>query len=288
MRVIGLTTLAMVFFAANSVLARLALRESEIDGGTFTAVRICSGALTLALLVGLRDRGLAPLKSNGTWSAAAALFGYAIAFSLAYLTLDAGVGALILFASVQITMITVGVTRGERPEFREWAGLGLAMLGLVYLVSPGLAAPSLLGSTLMAASGIAWGCYSLAARGVDSPMTATAGNFVKASPMAALVLLVTWALGEPHASWAGVELGILSGAITSGLGYVIWYLALESLSTSRAAIVQLTVPVIAAAAGVLFLGEQLTARLGFASIAILGGVALALTGINRINRRVEE
>ncbi len=268
----------MIFFAANSVLARLALREDEIDGGSFTVVRICSGAVVLALLVSSRGGGLAALKENGSWGAAFALFGYAAAFSFAYRSLDAGVGALILFGAVQITMIAVGMHRGERPRSSEWFGLALALFGLGYLVSPGLRAPSLVGATLMATSGVAWGCYSLAAKGIRSPTAATAGNFVRATPMATLMVLVVWATGQPHASWSGLELAMISGAITSGLGYAIWYTALKDLSTSRAAIVQLTVPVIAAVAGVIFLGEQMTWRLVLAAVSILGGVALALLG----------
>jgi drug/metabolite transporter (DMT)-like permease len=196
----------MIFFAANSVLARLALRGDEIDGGSFTAVRICSGAVALALLVRARGEGFAVLQRNGSWMAALALFVYAVAFSLAYLSLNAGVGALILFAAVQITMIGIGMTRGERPRASEWLGLTLASGGLVYLLSPGFAAPPLAGAMLMASSGIAWGWYSLAAKGIRSPTAATAGNFVRAAPMAAVAVLGIWVTGQPHASWFGLEL----------------------------------------------------------------------------------
>ena len=279
----------MMFFAANSVLARLALREDEIDGGSFTAVRICAGAAALALLVGSRGGGFSALRGNGSWMAALALFGYAAAFSFAYLSLDAGTGALILFTAVQITMIGVGMNRGERPRASEWLGLILALVGLVYLVSPGLTAPSLAGASLMAISGVAWGWYSLAAKGVRSPTVATAGNFVRAAPMAAVVVLLVWAMGQPHASWFGLALAIVSGAVTSGLGYAIWYMVLTDLSASRAAIVQLTVPIIAAAAGVILLGERMTWRLGLAAAVILGGVAVALLGSGPpVRTRVEE
>ena len=218
------------------------------------------------------------LRESGSWTAAVALFGYAAAFSYAYLWLDAGVGALILFAAVQITMITVGMRRGERPQQAEWMGLALALVGLLYLVSPGMTAPPLVGASLMAASGVAWGAYSLAAKGTRSPTAATAGNFVRATPMALLLLLAVWATRQTNASGTGLKLAVISGAITSGLGYAIWYMALQGLSASRAAIVQLTVPVIAAAVGVAFLGEQMTWRLGMATLAILGGVALAVLG----------
>lgn len=281
-RTIALTTGAMVFFAANSVLCRLALRENEIDAGSFTAIRVLSGAAVLALLVSVRGTSRAAFWTHSSWRAALSLFGYAAAFSFAYLSLDAGVGALILFGTVQVTMIGVGIMRGERPGTREWAGLILAFGGLVYLVSPGATAPSLFGAVLMTISGVGWGCYSLAARGVASPTAATAGNFMRATPMAAAVVLVVLVFDTPHASGRGIALAATSGAITSGLGYAIWYTAMRGLTTSRAAIVQLTVPVIAAGAGVALLDEQMTARLAIASFVILGGVALALSRIRPV------
>jgi drug/metabolite transporter (DMT)-like permease len=278
MRTLWLTALTMIFFAANSLLARLALRGGEIDGGSYTAVRMFAGAAALAPLMAFRKGGMRAIASHGSLRAALILFGYAITFSLAYLSLDAGVGALVLFAAVQITMLGVGIARGEHPGPAEWIGLALAFGGLVYLVSPGLTAPSPTGVTLMAASGIGWGLYSLEARTFRSPIDATAGNFVRVSPMAAVALVLVWAFGRPHANRTGIALAAISGAITSGLGYVIWYTALKSLRTSRAAIVQLTVPVLAAIGGVLFLGERLTVRLVLAASIILGGVALALAG----------
>ena len=280
LRTISLTAVTMIFFAANSILARLALRSGEIDGGSFTAIRIFSGAIVLAILVGVRA-GLGGLRSNGSWRAAWALFGYAIAFSLAYLSLNAGTGALILFGSVQITMITAGIARGDRPGSAEWTGLVAALAGLVYLVSPGLTAPPFTGAALMTAAGVGWGFYSLAARGVRLPIETTAGNFVRSAPMAAAPLLAFWIMGRSHAGLNGIALAVISGALTSGLGYAIWYTALRGLTTSQAAIVQLTVPVIAGAAGVVFLAEQLTLRLVVAAVAILGGVALALAGRRR-------
>ena len=273
-----LTAATMMFFAANSLLARLALRAGEIDGGSFTAVRIFAGAMALALLVSVRSGGVATIRRSGSLPAAVGLFSYAILFSLAYVSLSAGTGALILFAAVQITMLGGVALRGARPQRREWIGLALAFGGLVYLVSPGLTAPSPIGVLLMAAAGAAWGYYSMASKGRGSPIDATAGNFARATPMSAAALIVAWGMGTVHASGLGLALAAISGCFTSGLGYVIWYTVLEDLPAARAAIVQLTVPMIAAAAGVLFLGETLTWRLGVASVVILGGVAWALSG----------
>lgn len=266
----------MAFFAANSLLARLALRSGEIDGGSFTAVRIVAGAGALALLMSFRREGVSAVRRNGSLWPAFALFSYAITFSFAYLSLSASTGALVLFAAVQMTMLGLGIAGGERPRSAEWIGLTVAFGGLVYLVSPGLTAPSPVGVLLMTVSGIAWGYYSLAAKGVGSPIAATAGNFTRAVPLALGALITVWGIGQAHASWSGVGLAAISGAVTSGLGYAIWYFALKDLRMSVAAIVQLTVPVLTAAAGVIFLGERVTWRLVWASGAILGGVALAL------------
>ena len=268
----------MTFFAANSLLARFALRSGEIDGVSFTAVRIFAGAATLALITSFRQEGIRATHRHGSLRAALALFAYAITFSFGYLSLDAGAGALVLFAAVQVTMLAIGVAGGERLLPLEWTGLAVALGGLVYLLSPGLTAPSPIGVSLMALSGAAWGYYSLVAKGVSSPIAATAGNFTRAIPLAVGALIVVWAAGHPHASWPGIGLAATSGALTSGLAYALWYVALRDLRTSIAAIVQLTVPVIAGAAGVVLLGEQMTWRLALASSAILGGVALALLG----------
>lgn len=281
LRTLSLTMVAMTFFAANSLLARRALREGEIDAGSFTAVRIFAGTAMLALIATGRQGGISAIRNNGSLRAALALCCYAITFSFAYLSLDAGTGALILFGAVQITMLAVGIVHGERPQLLEWIGLCLAFGGLVYLVSPGLTAPSPFGVASMAASGAAWGCYSLAAKRIRAPTAATAGNFARATPMAAVTLAVIWATLPTHASWIGLGLATISGALTSGVGYVIWYTALKGLRTSRAAIVQLTVPVVSAGAGVLLLDEQMTWRLVLASLSVLGGVALALLGKTR-------
>jgi drug/metabolite transporter (DMT)-like permease len=277
-RTLLLVSTAMALFAANSLLARAALRSADIDAAGFAAVRIVTGALALWLLTSFGREGAGAARRHGSFRSAFALCGYGFAFSFAYLSLNAATGALILFATVQITMLAVGMARGERPGSPEWVGLALAFTGLMYLVSPGLTAPSPVGALLMAAAGAGWGCYSLGARGVRSPIAATAGNFARAVPLAAGALIVFWAFDRPHASWRGMALAATSGAITSGLGYAIWYAASKDLRTSLAAIVQLTVPVLTAAAGVMLLGEQLTWRLGVAAAAILGGVALAFAG----------
>ena len=268
---IALTALAMVAFAANSLLCRAALRDAHIDPATFSAIRVTAGALVLALAMRLRSRPAA----TPDWRAAAMLFAYVAAFSFAYLTLPAGTGALILFGAVQLTMFAVGLVRGERFAPRGWAGLALAVAGFVVLVLPGVAAPPAAGSTLMAVAGVAWGAYSLRGRGVADPLAATASNFLRAMPLA---LLLGFAfVGRAHADLAGILLAIASGALTSGLGYVIWYAALRGLSALQAASVQLSVPVIAACAGTLWLGEAFTARLFVAVVAILGGIGLVLT-----------
>ncbi|HSE87539.1 MAG TPA: DMT family transporter, partial [Candidatus Binatia bacterium] len=235
---------------------------------------LITGALTLWLVVSFR-RGSSLGKSGGNWISAAMLFLYAITFSFAYISLSAGTGALILFAAVQITMIAVGLYRGERPETLEWLGLFIAIAGLIYLVSPGITAPSTMGSILMAAAGIAWGIYSLRGRGVSDPVGTTADNFIRAVPLtvgAALVWLPTWSLTPIGFLWAA-----LSGSITSGVGYVIWYMALRGLTATRAAIVQLAVPVLAAVGGIAVLSEAISVRLVISAVIILGGVGLAVS-----------
>jgi len=267
----------MVAFAANSLLCRMALQPALIDPASFGSVRLASGAIVLAAIVRLRATPAA--ASHGDWSAAAMLFAYVAFFSFAYLSLSAGTGALILFGAVQLTMLIAGLRAGEAFGTAARIGLALAVFGLVYLVLPGLSAPPLLGAALMAAAGVAWGLYSLHGRGVTDPLAATAGNFLRAVPMAlALSALAALAAQAAHAVAAGIMLAVLSGAITSGLGYVIWYAALRGLNASRAAVVQLSVPPIAAFGGALLLGESISLRLAFASAAILGGIALVLTG----------
>lgn len=272
-RVLLLTALAMLAFAANSLLCRVALRETGIDAASFTGIRIASGALALWLIVRLREGGLG---GHGNWPSAFALFAYAAAFSYAYLSLPAAVGALLLFGAVQATMIGYGFARGERFDARQSAGLALAAAGFVGLLLPGLSAPPLGGSLLMIAAGIAWGVYSLRGRGGGNPTASTAGNFVRALPFAAALSLAM--LPQAALDAAGVGYALASGALASGLGYAIWYTALPGLRASSAATVQLSVPVIAALGGALFLGEAITLRLVLASVAVLGGIALVIGG----------
>ena len=271
MRLLLLTALAMLAFAANSLLCRLALAGTAIDPASFTSIRLVSGALTLWLIVYLRERRVRP---GGSWASAAALFAYAAAFSFAYISLPAGIGALLLFGSVQSSMIAVGLARGEKLDQQQTAGFLLALGGLVLLVRPGLAAPPLTGALLMIAAGIAWGIYSLRGRGAGDPTVATAGNFLRAVPMTLALSLVF--VSHADVDRTGAAYALVSGAITSGLGYVIWYTALKGLSVTRAAVVQLSVPVIAAVGGILLLGESLSFRLALASVAILGGIALVV------------
>lgn len=270
-RIFALTAFAMTAFAANSILCRLALRDTGIDPATMVSIRLASGALVLWLITA---RGRGPLVAGGDWISAAALFAYAATFSFAYITLPAGLGALLLFGAVQTSMILWGIRRGERFGLRQSAGLVLALAGLVLLLRPGLSAPPLAGSVLMIAAGIAWGVYSLRGRGAGDSALATAGNFLRAAPMAlALSLLL---LPRMHFDPYGALYAVISGAITSGIGYVAWYAALKGMTATRAAIVQLSAPVIAALGGILFLGEVLTLRLVVASVVILSGIALAV------------
>jgi len=264
----------MVAFAANSILCRLALGDSTIDAASFTTIRLVSGAVMLLVVSRLASRNRA-IDSGGNWLSAAMLFAYAAAFSFAYISLAAGTGALILFGAVQATMILVALRSGERPHRLEWLGLLMALAGLVYLVLPGLSAPSPAGSALMAVAGIAWGVYSLRGRGVDDPTRATTANFIRAVPFALIVSAI--ALRGISVSPRGALLAILSGAVTSGLGYVLWYMAVRGLTATRAAIVQLSVPVIAAAGGVVFLAEDVSPRLVVSTVMILGGVGLSVT-----------
>jgi len=273
-RTLLLTVFALVCFAANSILCRLALGDGTIDAASFATLRLLSGAVALLLLLGATRGGR--FQPRGDLRSGFLLFLYAVPFSYSYLQLSAGTGALILFGAVQSTMLIVALRSGERPRVSEWLGLLLAVAGLVLLVAPGLDAPSPAGSAAMALAGVAWGLYSLRGRGARDPLAETAGNFTRALPFAALVSLVTFrGIGVTP---RGAALAVASGAAASGLGYVMWYAALPGLTATRAAIVQLSVPVLAAAAGVLLLAETVTFRFVAASVIILGGVALALAG----------
>ncbi|TLX52806.1 EamA family transporter [Stutzerimonas nosocomialis] len=269
-RILLLTTLAMLAFTGNSLLCRIALRDTAIDASSFTAVRLLSGALVLWVLVRLRARR--PL--GGNWAGALSLFVYAAGFSFAYQALAAGTGALLLFGAVQLCMLSVGWLRGERLTGLQTLGLLLALGGMITLLLPGASAPPLGAALLMVLAGAGWGVYSLLGRGAGDPLCVTAGNFVRAIPLAlalALVLLPTLRWDVP-----GLVYAVLCGAITSGLGYAIWYSALPGLGALQAATVQLSVPVLTALAGSLLLAEALTPRLLLAAVAVLGGIALVL------------
>lgn len=272
LRTWSLTALAMLAFAGNSLLCRMALQQTGIDPGSFTTIRLVSGALVLWLLVASRGAGARPMA--GSWASALALFTYAAGFSYAYVELSAGTGALLLFGAVQATMISFGLWSGERLALRQIAGLLCALAGLAGLLLPGLEAPPAGGAMLMLGAGVAWGVYSLRARGAGDPTRVTAGNFVRTVPLALVLCAATLPWATPDL--AGAAFAIASGAVASGLGYAIWYMALGGLSATRAASVQLSVPVIAAIGGMLMLGEPPSLRLVLASAAILGGIALVI------------
>jgi drug/metabolite transporter (DMT)-like permease len=306
----------MIAFASNSLLCRAALKQTNIDAATFTFVRIFSGAVALWLVMKMRiwlivDRTATPLadcsetrvrfssppsspkgrgdlfslrdkvrmrvldwKDAGNWISAVALFAYAAGFSFAYTSLLAGTGALLLFGAVQATMILWGLYKGERLNAIQIVGFIVAVTGLVVLVFPGLSAPPLIGSILMLGAGVAWGIYSLRGKGERNPASVTTGNFVCAVPFAAAlgIISVPWA----NYNLAGINYAVISGAVTSGLGYIIWYSALPGLRAASAATVQLSVPVLAATGGILLLGEPITVRYMLASVAVLGGIALVV------------
>src|SRR5437773_8383752 len=309
----------MIAFATNSLLCRAALKHTSIDAASFTFIRIFSGAVALWLLMNIRSRMIVDRtatslvdgsetrvglpsppsspkrrgdpfslrekvrrvlgwKGNGNWISAVALFSYAAAFSFAYVDLSAGTGALLLFGAVQATMILWGLHKGERLDAIQIVGLVVAVTGLVMLVFPGLSAPPLIGSILMLGAGVAWGIYSLRGKGVQNPASVTAGNFIRAVPFSVVVWIffLPWAHVDP----AGVGYAIISGAIASGLGYVIWYSALPGLKAASAATVQLSVPVLAATGGILLLGESITLRYVLASVAVLGGISLVVVTLH--------
>lgn len=272
-RVLLLTTLAMLAFAGNSVLCRLALKHTGIDPATFTSVRLASGALVLWLLVRVRDGRTA---RAGSWPSALALFAYAAAFSWAYVSLPTAAGALLLFGAVQATMIGYGLWQGERLAPRQTLGLLAACAGLIALMLPGLSAPPLGGALLMMAAGVAWGVYSLRGKGGGDATQTTSGNFQRAALLTLILSAIT--LPQARLDGAGLVYAVVSGTVTSGLGYAVWYTAVRGLPATSAATVQLSVPVIAALGGALFLHEPLTLRLITTSLAILGGVALVTLG----------
>jgi drug/metabolite transporter (DMT)-like permease len=275
MKIVFLTSFALACFAFNSILCRLALQTDEIDAVSFTVIRIVSGVVVL-LFISLLIMQAGEKKLRGNLLSAFFLFAYAVCFSFAYVSLTIATGALILFGSVQLTMIVAALFAGERPKIIEWIGLLVALCGLVYLVFPGLAAPPLFGSALMAAAGVAWGFYTLRGRGSANPLADTAGNFVYAAFM--IIPVSVPFLPKIHSTQKGVIFAVLSGAIASGMGYAVWYAALKYHTAARAAILQLCVPLLTAAGGVIFLSEEIAPRLIVATLLILGGIALAIFG----------
>lgn len=278
-RIVTLMSLVLVAFAGNSLLCRLALSQTGIDAGSFTATRLAAGATALVLIVRLRD-GIVP--TGGNWISALVLVTYAIGFSFAYLALPAGTGALLLFGAVQVTMIGWGLWSGERLKWLQVLGLGAALTGLAGLLIPGISAPPPMSAAMMLGAGIAWGVYSLRGRGSGDAVRATAGNFVRALPCAATLGFVSLPWASVDA--AGLACAVASGALASGVGYAIWYTALPQLSAISAATLQLSVPVIAAVGGIALLGEVVTPRLMIASITVLGGVAVVIVA----GRRAED
>jgi drug/metabolite transporter (DMT)-like permease len=272
LRTAAYTALALLAFAGNSILCRLALSRAAIDPATFSSVRLAAGALTLALLVRWTRRP--PSQPLGSWASAAVLFLYAVPFSFAYVSLGVGVGALLLFGAVQLTMILAAVWQGDRPGGIQWLGLALASGGLIYLVLPGLTAPPPAGAALMLLAGIAWGIYSLRGGNATDPLGETAGNFARAVPLTLVVSLLAYA--QLHVQRSGLLLALASGAIASGLGYVLWYQALRGLSAVTASVVQLSVPILAAVGGVILLDERVTSRLLLAALLVLGGIGMAI------------
>lgn len=271
LRLLVLTSMAMTAFAGNSLLCRIALKHTSIDAGSFTTIRLISGALTLWLVVSMRRSAV---HGSGNWPSAIALFAYAAGFSFAYVRLPAGTGALILFGAVQATMISHGIWAGERLRKPQILGLGLAFAGIVGLLMPGLSTPPIWSAMLMLGAGVSWGIYSLRGRGAGDPTRVTAGNFLRAAPIAAILSLVMW--NRVALDAAGIWYAVASGALASGIGYAIWYTALPALKATQAATIQLSVPVIATVGAIVFLGEALTLRLVLASVAILGGIALVI------------
>lgn len=282
LRVSVFTFLAMIAFAGNSLLCRLALKQTSIDPTSFTSVRLIAGAMVLALLAyrSNRDQASSPSGTTGNWWSAVALFTYAVCFSLAYVGLPTASGALILFGAVQASMILIGIWRGERLHGWQWMGLALACAGLIALMLPGLAAPAWSDALLMLVAGGAWGVYSLRGKNGGNPLRVTAGNFLRCVPLSLLMSAwMVWQMPhQVHLDLTGVLYAIASGALASGVGYAIWYSALPGLPAATAASVQLSVPVIAAVGGIVFLHESLSSRLLVTSVAILGGIALVILG----------
>jgi len=270
-----LTAFALIAFAANSVLCRLALGSGTIDAASFTGIRLFSGAIALFIILSIKSSNK-DLSSKGSWAASFALFLYAITFSYAYLLVDTGTGALILFGSVQISMILMSLISGTRLHLSEWSGVIIAFSGFVYLIVPSITTPSINGFILMTISGISWGVYTLMGRSSKNPLMDTTFNFLRTIPL--VVLLALYAMQNLHFSSEGVILALLSGGITSGVGYTVWYIVLRDLSSTQAAVIQLSVPVIAAIGGVVFVAEVITSRLIISTAVVLSGILMVLLG----------
>jgi drug/metabolite transporter (DMT)-like permease len=273
LRTAGLTLLALAAFASNSLLTRLALGGREIDAATFTAIRLAAGAVVLVALVRVRDGGWRALRGGGA-AGPAILFTYAAPFSLAYVRIGAAVGTLVLFGAVQLAMLGYGLIRGERPARRTWAGLALATCGLLLLTIPAASRPDPIGVALMVVAGVAWAAYTIAGRGAREPVAENARNFLWSSGLGLLMIAATPATVALGAR--GALLAAVSGGLTSGLGYVIWYNALPRLSVTQAAVAQVAVPILAAAGGVVLLGEPLSVRLVLSGAAVLAGIGLGV------------
>jgi drug/metabolite transporter (DMT)-like permease len=270
-----LSVLALIAFAANSVICRLALGSGTIDVPSFTAIRLISGAVMLFIILSIKANKK-EATSTGSWTAGLALFIYAITFSYAYLSLDTGTGALVLFGSVQITMILLSMIYGTRLQSSEWFGVVIAFIGFIYLILPSITTPSISGFMLMAVAGISWGVYTLKGRNSINALKDTSYNFLRTIPFVALLVICN--LKQLNYSSEGIYLALLSGAITSGIGYTIWYIALGGLSSTQAAVIQLSVPVIAAIGGTIFVSEAITARLLISAVIVLGGILMVILG----------
>jgi drug/metabolite transporter (DMT)-like permease len=270
-----LTGLALIAFAANSVLCRLALGNGAIDASSFTGIRLLAGAIALFTILSIKGSNKGA-SSKGSWTASLSLFLYAITFSYAYLSVDTGTGALILFGSVQITMIMLSLISGTRLHLIEWSGVILAFTGFIYLILPNITTPSITGFILMTVSGVSWGIYTLKGRSSKNPLMDTTYNFLRTIPFIALLAVFT--LQNMNYSTEGIVLALISGAITSGAGYTIWYIALGGLSSTQAAVIQLSVPVIAAIGGVIFVSEVITMRLVISAAIVLSGILMVVLG----------
>ncbi|MBL4765002.1 MAG: DMT family transporter [Colwellia sp.] len=270
-----LTGLALIAFAANSVLCRLALGNGAIDASSFTVIRLLSGAIALFIILSIKGSNQG-VSSKGSWTAGLMLFLYAITFSYAYLSVDTGTGALILFGSVQITMIMLSLISGTRLHLIEWSGVFIAFTGFIYLMLPNITTPSINGFILMTVAGISWGIYTLKGRSSKNPLMDTTYNFLRTIPFVAL--LAVFSMQNISYSTEGIVLALISGAITSGVGYTIWYIALGGLSSTQAAVIQLSVPVIAAIGGVVFVSEIITIRLVISATVVLSGILMVVLG----------